>query len=62
MPDQNVDIEDVDDKMAGEGYSWEERYKRSWDVIQEDEHHLLNLNIPRHRKEYSVKLFYSLSL
>ncbi len=28
----------MDDTQAGnrEGYSWEEKYKRSWDVLQED--------------------------
>lgn len=35
------DIIDVDDSSLQNnqaGYAWEEEYKRSWDVLQEDEH------------------------
>lgn len=30
---------------GGGGYAWEEEYKRSWDVLQEDEHGTLNTAI-----------------
>ena len=46
--DLDIDIVDVDNididhlvrphAGAGGGYVWEAEYKRSWDVIQEDEH------------------------
>ncbi|CAH1757234.1 13968_t:CDS:2 [Entrophospora sp. SA101] len=42
MAKSKEDLIDVDDEAlnitrAGGGYSWEEEYRRSWDVIQEDE-------------------------
>lgn len=42
LDDEYIDIDDTfdgnQDEDAGKGgYSWEEEYKRSWDVLQEDE-------------------------
>ena len=39
--DEDEDIIDVDDSSLQTNqanYAWEEEYKRSWDVLQEDEH------------------------
>ncbi|KAL7748046.1 hypothetical protein RI367_006592 [Sorochytrium milnesiophthora] len=40
---------DKADHLAGEsgGYSWEEEYKRSWDVLQEDDNGLLSTAVDR---------------
>ncbi|KAJ3054431.1 hypothetical protein HK097_001836 [Rhizophlyctis rosea] len=44
VPAEDVEINIMDDDdgnqlrgASGQGYSWEEEYKRSWDVLQEDE-------------------------
>lgn len=42
LDDEYIDIDDTfdgnqDDDAGKGGYSWEEEYKRSWDVLQEDE-------------------------
>ncbi|CAO3661069.1 unnamed protein product [Rhizopus microsporus] len=40
LDEDYIDIDDTYDEQQGEaatgGYSWEEEYKRSWDVLQED--------------------------
>ncbi|KAL1914932.1 uncharacterized protein VTP21DRAFT_7848 [Calcarisporiella thermophila] len=40
--DEHIDVDDtIDDSQHNTqqvGYSWEEEYKRSWDIVQEDEH------------------------
>lgn len=41
MVEDDEDIIDVDDSSLMNNqanYAWEEEYKRSWDVLQEDEH------------------------
>ena len=40
MDEEYIDIDDTfnqDDDAGNGGYAWEEEYKRSWDVLQEDE-------------------------
>lgn len=42
LDDEYIDIDDTldgahDDDTGKASYSWEEEYKRSWDVLQEDE-------------------------
>ncbi|KAJ3104619.1 hypothetical protein HDU97_009010 [Phlyctochytrium planicorne] len=42
-PEETVNVTDMDEDVedfrgkSGKGYMWEEEYKRSWDVLQEDE-------------------------
>lgn len=40
LDEDYIDIDDTYDEQQDEaatgGYSWEEEYKRSWDVLQED--------------------------
>jgi len=31
-----MDVQRMPQQTEGGGYAWEEQYKRSWDVIQED--------------------------
>lgn len=51
---------DRDGAMDSGGYAWEEQYKRSWDVIQEDAHGLLSTGTLRmqellKRRKYVLK-------
>ncbi|KAJ2880984.1 hypothetical protein IWW38_005865, partial [Coemansia aciculifera] len=59
--DDDADYVDIDDTGPGDlkgadgGYAWEEEYKRSWDVIQEDasgsiQSAVMGLNDQRSRK------------
>ena len=36
MTSDYVDVETEEKTLNNPGYAWEEQYKRSWDVIQED--------------------------
>jgi hypothetical protein len=69
----NVTIDDDDDEAnalkgaSGQGYLWEEAYKRSWDVLEEDEDGSLrgiiaNLAAAQKRRRFSVAVFSLLSL
>jgi transcription initiation factor TFIIH subunit 2 len=38
VTEEYIDIDDENQNTAQQtGYAWEEEYKRSWDVLQEDE-------------------------
>jgi transcription initiation factor TFIIH subunit 2 len=65
MVEDDEDIIDVDDSSLMNNqanYAWEEEYKRSWDVLQEDEHGSLagvvnSLQQAAKRKRYVVFMF-----
>lgn len=62
--DDYIDIDDTydgnhDDDAGNGGYAWEEEYKRSWDVLQEDAEGRLSsvvsqLQKQRKRRRYFV--------
>jgi len=61
-PEDDEDFIDVDDSSLQTNqanYAWEEEYKRSWDVLQEDEHGSLagvvnSLQQAAKRKRYMI--------
>ncbi|KAJ1678672.1 hypothetical protein EV182_003580, partial [Spiromyces aspiralis] len=46
----------LDDTAGADGYSWEEEYKRSWDVLQEDEHGSLKNTIIKIKNQKRQRL------